>query len=121
MPTNDSEARFGLQQTTIDKINRIFSTRPHIEAVTIYGSRAKGTFRNGSDIDLTIEGDTVTLSELLKLENELDDLLLPYKIDISLLHQIDDPELLDHIRRAGVVFYEKEGKSVRHGDRRPES
>ena len=60
-------------------------------------------------------------SELLKLENELDDLLLPYKIDLSMLHQIDDPELLDHIRRVGVVFYEKEGNSVRHGDRRPES
>jgi len=48
-------------------------------------------------------------SELLKPENELDDLLLPYKIDLSLLHQTDDPDLLDHIRRAGVVFYEKRG------------
>lgn len=48
-------------------------------------------------------------SELLKLENELDDLLLPYSIDLSLLHRIEDPDLIDHIRRAGVVFYEKRG------------
>jgi predicted nucleotidyltransferase len=99
--------KYGLKQTTIDKINGVFSAHPRIEHVILYGSRAKGNYRNGSDIDLTIEGEAVTLSELLKLENELDDLLLPYKIDISLRHLIDDPDLLDHIRRIGVVFYEK--------------
>jgi len=121
MPTDDMGAKFGLKQAVIDKINGVFSARPHIETVILYGSRAKGNYRNGSDIDLTIEGETVTLSELLKLENELDDLLLPYKIDLSLLHRIDDPDLLDHIRRVGVVFYEKQANAVRHGDRRPES
>ena len=75
----------------------------------IYGSRAKGNYRNGSDIDLTIKGETVTLSELMKIETELDDLLLPYKIDLSLLHKIGDASLLDHIKRVGAVFFENEG------------
>ncbi len=99
--------KFGLKQTTVDKINVVFSTHPEIEQVILYGSRAKGNYRNGSDIDLTIKGEAVTLSQLLKIENELDDLLLPYKIDLSLLHKIEDTDLLDHIQRVGVVFYEK--------------
>lgn len=89
----------------------MFSAHPHIEQVILYGSRAKGNYRNGSDIDLTIKGEAVTLSQLLKIENELDDLLLPYKIDLSLLHQINDPDLIDHIRRLGIVFYEKQSHS----------
>ncbi len=50
-------------------------------------------------------GETLTLTQMLKIENELDDLLLPYKIDLSLFHVLDNAELIDHIRRVGVVFY----------------
>src|SRR6266540_1776627 len=107
MPGNAKNSKFGLKQTTIDKINGLFSGYPQIEQVILYGSRAKGNYRNGSDIDLTIKGEDVTLSQLLKIETELDDLLLPYKTDLSLLHKIDDPDLIDHIRRVGVVFYDK--------------
>lgn len=95
----------GLKESTIDKINSVFSRFPHIKKVVLYGSRAKGTFRTGSDIDLTIVGE-LTHWEQLRIENELDDLLLPYKIDLSLLHQIENQDLLDHIGRIGVVFYE---------------
>jgi predicted nucleotidyltransferase len=99
--------RFGLNPVTIDKINRIFAAVPEIDRVILYGSRAKGTYRNGSDIDLVIQGESVTLSRLFEIENDLDDLLLPYTIDLSLLHKIDDPALIGHIKRVGAVFYEK--------------
>jgi uncharacterized protein len=102
-----SSLRFGLNESTIEKINRIFAGCPDVEKVLLYGSRAKGNFRPGSDIDLTIAGDEVSWSSLLRIENELDDLLLPYKIDLSLMRQIDNPELLAHIERVGVVFYER--------------
>jgi len=46
-------------------------------------------------------------SSLMKLENQLDDLLLPYKIDLSLYRNISNPDLTDHIQRVGKVFYEK--------------
>lgn len=104
---DEKGAGFGLKPSTVEKIKTVFSGHPQVEQVVLYGSRAKGDFRPGSDIDLTICGEAVTLTELLKIENELDELLLPYKIDLSLRHKIDNPELLDHIRRVGKIFYEK--------------
>jgi predicted nucleotidyltransferase len=50
-----------------------------IKKVLLYGSRAKGNYKNGSDINLTIDAKSMTLSELLQIENEIDDLFLPYK------------------------------------------
>ena len=84
----------------------VFARYPQVEQAILYGSRAKGTFRNGSDIDLTLKGDNLTHRELAKIELELDDLSMPYKIDLSLFRQIDNPNLIEHIGRVGVVFYE---------------
>lgn len=98
---------YGLKQSTVDKINAVFHDYPEIRQVILYGSRAIGNCRNGSDIDLTIVGEKVTHHQQLRIENKLDELLLPYKIDLSLMHEIENPDLLDHIRRVGVVFYEK--------------
>lgn len=64
-----------------------------------------GTYRPGSDIDLCIEAESLGLSELLSIENRIDDLLLPWKVDLSLLHTIDNPALKKHILRVGVTFY----------------
>ena len=66
-----------------------------------------GNFKNGSDIDLSIFSPSMDLAELLKIENEIDDLLLPYKVDLSLYHHIDNRDLVEHIQRVGVLFYEK--------------
>ena len=97
---------YGLNGTTISKINSVFARCPHIKRVILYGSRAKGNYRNGSDIDLTVVGEAVSHAQQLKIENQLDDLLLPYKIDLSLMHEIENEALLDHIKRVGIVFYE---------------
>ena len=56
----------------------------------------------GSDIDICLEAASLGMSELAVLEAQIDDLLLPWKVDLVLLHQIDDPDLLAHIQRAGV-------------------
>lgn len=97
----------GLSSDTILKIHSIFSRCPEIESVILYGSRAKGNFKQGSDIDLTIISNTLNLTDLLKIENELDELLLPYKIDLSIQSKIENPNLIDHIKRVGIVFYKK--------------
>lgn len=91
----------------MEALHQCFAHYPLIEQVVIYGSRAKGDFRNGSDIDLTILG-ALDFHSLMKLENEIDDLMLPYKIDISLQDHISNPELLEHIKQVGKVFYQKE-------------
>lgn len=103
---DDLETVCGLDLSIIEKIRGVFSSYPQIEQVLLYGSRAKGNYRRGSDIDLTIIGDQLSLSTLMQIENDLDDLLLPYKIDLSLLHKIECQELVDHIRRVGIVFDE---------------
>ena len=105
-----SEQKFGLKESAITAINGVFAACPELERVILYGSRAMGKQRNGSDIDLTIVGDGVTHVQLLRMANQLDDLLLPYKIDLSLLRQIENPDLLDHIRRVGVVFFERDSE-----------
>lgn len=97
--------KFGLKKETIQSINSVFENHPNIEKSILYGSRAKGNFKTGSDIDLTLFGKKLTLSELLKIENELDDLMLPYKIDLSIFHKIENENLADHIRRIGKEFY----------------
>ena len=97
----------GLPEHAVEKIYGIFRDYPQIGRVILYGSRAMGTHRSGSDIDLCIEAESLGLTELLSIENRIDDLLLPWKMDLSLLHQIDNPALLDHIRRVGVVFYRR--------------
>ncbi len=97
----------GLSPATISKINQVFSHYQAVEFVRLYGSRAKGNFHPGSDIDLTVMGDVLTSSQLIKIENELDDLLLPYKIDLSLFRQIENPDLINHIIRVGIGFYRR--------------
>jgi predicted nucleotidyltransferase len=97
----------GLPSKAIEQINAVLARHPAIEQAILYGSRAKGNFRNGSDIDLSLQSDTLTSRELLRIESELDDLLLPYKIDLSLFRDIDNADLAAHIGRVGVVFYQR--------------
>lgn len=100
--------RFGLKETTIQKICGVFVKYPQVEKAILYGSRAKGNYKNGSDIDLTLFGEeNLTLDVLYQIMEEIDDLLLPYMFDLSIFQQISDPDLIDHIRRVGVVFYER--------------
>ena len=99
--------QYGLKPKVIERINGVFAAYPEVEQVVLYGSRAKGAHRAASDIDLCLQGDQLTLPLLLQISNELDDLLLPYKIDLSIHHELDNPELIEHIQRVGVVFYSK--------------
>jgi predicted nucleotidyltransferase len=100
---------FGLKESTIKKIRSVLARHPQVEEAVLYGSRAKGNFKNGSDIDLTLCGSAeLTLDVLYKIVQEIDDLLLPYTIDLSIFTSLSDPDLIEHIRRVGVTFYTKE-------------
>lgn len=98
---------YGLSDDTIEKIRDVLSHHPAVEKAVLYGSRAKGNFKPGSDIDLTLSGDALTSGELGSIADELDDLLLPYKIDLSLFARLNHAELTEHIERVGVVFYQR--------------
>lgn len=99
--------KFGLQSHTIDAINGVFTKYAEIEEVIIYGSRAKGTFRNGSDIDLTLKGEKLNHEILSKIRYELDELNTPYLFDISIFDALKSPDIEEHINRIGQVFYKK--------------
>jgi predicted nucleotidyltransferase len=102
----------GLTKEEVADIEAVFSKYPQIEKVMIYGSRAKGNFKPASDIDLTLIGENIDLSLQTNIEFDLDDLMLPYKFDISIYSKITNPEFLDHINRVGKEFYKK--KQPRH-------
>ena len=99
--------KFGLSENTILKICDVLARCSQVDEAILYGSRAKGNYKNGSDIDLTLRGKDLTWRVLYKIMDELDDLLLPYTIDLSLYENINDAELKAHIARVGLVFYRK--------------
>ncbi len=98
---------FGLPDHIIDAVNAVFKMFPQVEKAILYGSRAKGTYENGSDIGPGFIGTDIDIATLYKIEDKLDDLLLPYTFDISILSNIDNKNLLDHIDRVGKLFYIK--------------
>lgn len=95
------EPPFGLSLETTAKLSDVFRHHSAIEKVLIYGSRAKGNYRPGSDIDITMIGSRLVWNDLQRIEQKIDDLLLPYKVDLSIFHHIDNQELRDHIERWG--------------------
>jgi predicted nucleotidyltransferase len=99
--------KFGIKDTTFQEISQILSEYPSIESAIIYGSLAKGDFRNGSDIDLTLKGKDLSFKHQIDLMDRLDDSLIPYTFDISIFQQLSNPDLIDHIERVGKIFYEK--------------
>lgn len=99
--------KFGLPDNTIEKINAVFAKYPHVEKVIIYGSRSKGNYKTGSDIDLTMIGEKLTSQDRSDIFHELDDLPIPYTIDLSIFATLNHADLIDHINRVGKIFFLK--------------
>lgn len=97
---------YGLTDNVINQIRQVLSRYEELEQALLYGSRAKGNFKPGSDIDLTLTGDGLNQRILNKMEDELDDLMLPYTFDLSILKQVTNPDFTDHVKRVGIVFYD---------------
>jgi predicted nucleotidyltransferase len=109
-----SATRFGLPAEAVSEIGGVLAAHPEVESAILYGSRAKGDYKPGSDIDLTLLGEQLDHHDLLKIMGELDDLLLPYTIDLSIYHMIDHEALRDHIQRVGQEFYHRQNTETPH-------
>jgi predicted nucleotidyltransferase len=96
---------FGLPQVTIDLLRDYFLHIPKIEKIVIYGSRAKGKFEQGSDIDFAFfsSSEEDLTGQLLM---ELDELPTPYLFSVTNYYKLKHEELREHIDRVGIVFYE---------------
>lgn len=99
--------KYGLSGRTIEQIRAVLAQYPEVDRAVLYGSRAKGNYKPGSDIDLTLYGVGLTSQLCATIAEALDDLLLPYTIDLSVFSELKHPELEAHIQRVGVVFYER--------------
>ena len=98
--------QYGLSQNIVSKINQVMEQFPVVEKAVIYGSRAKGNFKASSDIDIALKGSNINLQQLSRITLKLDDLLLPYKFDLSIYNHIANRELLDHIDRVGQTLWD---------------
>jgi type I restriction enzyme S subunit len=97
---------FGLAPKALEEIRFYLAELPAIERVLLYGSRAKGCHKPGSDIDLTLLGKNLTQENSLEpLMRKLDESSLPYLFDLSIFSQLDSSNFIAHILRVGKLFY----------------
>ena len=94
---------FGLTDDEIQKIQNTLSRHPHVKKVLVIGSRALGTQKKASDIDLVLQGN-LTLSEIAHIKVELEQLTIPYFFDVIHYEEIKNPDLKDHVDRFGKLL-----------------
>ena len=98
---------YGLEKNDVELIINVLETNNKVSKALLFGSRAKGNFEPGSDIDIAIKGAELKLNDVIDLRIAFDELLLPYKFDIVIYNRISEPDLLDHIKRVGIELYTK--------------
>lgn len=99
--------KFGLSQKSLSEVIGVFRNYMEIDEAKLFGSRAMGNFKNGSDIDIAILGDAISLSLILKPKNDFEESSLPYFVDIVNYNSISNPELKRHIDQNGITLYVK--------------
>ena len=103
---------FGLETMEMDKIIMSIASIDGVDKAVIYGSRAKGNYKPFSDVDISLVGKSLSYSDLLRLNSIIDDLLLPYEIDLNIFDLIQNENLKEHILRCGRVIYESRNKGI---------
>ncbi len=99
---------FGLSEQDLKQIIEAAAALPEIRQLILFGSRAKGKFKPGSDVDLVIKCEEHGYEMALALSEELNENLpLPYFFDVLNFQDIDNTELLGHIERVGVTLFER--------------
>ena len=101
-------SQFGLSDQTLETVRDILASCPEVEKALVYGSRAMGNYRTGSDIDITLIGAQLSMDVLFKLVRLFDESNLPYMVDLSIMANINNPNLSDHIDRVGQVLYQRD-------------
>lgn len=99
---------YGLSEDNIKELIDILSSCPHIEQAIIFGSRVRGDYRPGSDVDLSLKGKDLTLADVAWLDAKLEDSYIPYFFDTNIYSRLRNQDLIDDIDREGEVIYQKE-------------
>ena len=92
----------GLKVEHQQKIISIIQKQVNVDSAWLFGSRAMGTYKDSSDIDIVLEGEKLTLSDLEKILTNIELTTIPYKVDVLIKHKITNMQLLEHIEKYGV-------------------
>ena len=96
---------YGLRDSDIQTIQKVGKQWPEIEEILLFGSRAKGNFKPGSDVDLAVRGKNIGYDTVLHFEQFLnEETRLPYFFDVLHVESLKEPDLLEHINRVGVAL-----------------
>lgn len=106
---------WGLPPATLEAIRDILGREPAVERAIVFGSRAMGKERPGSDIDLALVGVGLDIDTLGRLARAFEESSIPYQVDLCWLDAVDQPKLREHIERVGQVLYERSALSARAG------
>lgn len=99
---------FGISKKSYYLILETLAEFSEIKKAVIFGSRAKGNARKGSDIDIAIFGEALTPKTAMDLSSKLNEVLpIPYRVDVVAPLLSDHPDLLDHIARVGMTIYQQ--------------
>jgi len=101
--------KYGLSDRDMQTLYDILYKYPEVLLVNIFGSRAKGTSKPGSDTDLAIMNKGTSSQTLLRLKSDLEECSLPYKVDLIDFHTLTNPDFMDHIIRVGTIFFQRVG------------
>lgn len=99
--------KYGLEEQRLEMIRKVLERYTKIRRVLLFGSRARGDFQAGSDIDLAVYHDGMDSVELNRLRNELDELNIIQRIDLVDPLCLNKPALIENIKREGIRLFEK--------------
>jgi len=111
--------RFGLRPDDLATMTDILAQYPAVHTALIFGSRAKGNYKPGSDVDIALHGEEVTNRMAAAIAYRLnEETIMPYHFDVLNCHTLASPELVAHIERVGEVFYTASAKPSQRASKR---
>tara|TARA_R110002050_G_scaffold244268_1_gene380876 strand:+ start:32512 stop:32850 length:339 start_codon:yes stop_codon:yes gene_type:complete len=103
MPTN--QHKYGLSAPILNGLIQEITKNSKVSKIVLFGSRAKGNYREGSDIDIALFGAEINTNDLLQMASDLENIIFPYQIDLVIFDRITAPKLKEHIERVGVELH----------------
>lgn len=94
----------GLKLRHQQQLIAILTQHPRVESAWLFGSRALGTFKPHSDIDLVVSGELLSLTDIADLLTQIELTTIPFKVDLLLMHKIKNDKLLEHIQMHGIKW-----------------
>lgn len=105
--------KLGLFEADLQNVVSVLIQFPEVEYASVFGSRAKGNFKNGSDVDIALKGKQLSFMIVARINSILnEETSMPYRFDVLNYETITNNELKEHIDRVGLVIYNKNNASV---------